>query len=152
MTTSIAQITSNNYSLSEPLRLKARQAGKIREIGCALLRLGIHTLDEQAKVLDLPRSTTWTILHGSHKASGLSAGVINSMLAAPQLPEPVRAKVIEYIEEKSSGVYGHGQTQLSRFLKTVSYEPANGLTARDGAGANENHAKTELTRRTLRRA
>ena len=64
-------------------------------------------LDDQANALGLSRSTTWTILKGRHKASGLSADIINRMLAAPRLPPLVRAKVLEYVEEKTAGRYGH---------------------------------------------
>ena len=37
--------------------LKARQSSKIREIGAALITAGFVSLDAQAKVLGLPRST-----------------------------------------------------------------------------------------------
>ena len=100
---------------------------KIGEIGSLLVSLGIQTLAEQAEVLGVPRSTAWTIRQADHKASGLSAGVINRILAAPRLPAPVRAKVIEYIEEKSSGLYGHGQTQLLRFHNGLSYRDSEGF-------------------------
>jgi hypothetical protein len=53
---------------------KARQSSKIRELRPALRRTGLIELDEQAQALGLPRSTTWKILKGGHKASGLSAG------------------------------------------------------------------------------
>ena len=42
--------------------VKARQASKIREIGKALITTGFVSLDAQAKVLGLPRSTAWRIL------------------------------------------------------------------------------------------
>ena len=80
--------------------MKARQSSKIRELGDALIAEGYLTLDEQARVLGLGRSTTWTILKGNHKTSGLSAGIINRMLAAPRLPALVRARILEYIDEK----------------------------------------------------
>jgi hypothetical protein len=73
--------------------LKARQSAKIRELKQVLVNGGIATLDEQAKALALSRSTTWTILKGIHKGSGLSATIINRILASRQLPAPVRAKV-----------------------------------------------------------
>ena len=157
--TSVTQIASE----AEPVHPKLRQAAKIGEIGSSLISLGIQTLADQAEVLGVPRSTAWTIRQADHKASGLSAGVINRILAAPRLPAPVRAKVIEYIEEKSSGLYGHGQTQLCRFVKGLSYEPANALIARGVslgsnsathhcASAMEHHPETETRQRTLRRA
>src|SRR5262245_34462076 len=96
--------------------VKARQSSKIRELGDALVTSGFHTLNEQAHALGLPRSTTWTILRGKHKASGLSAAVINQMLAAPQIPQLVRARILEYVEEKAAGSYGHSKIQLRRFV------------------------------------
>src|SRR6266498_2970458 len=82
--------------------MKARQSSKIREIGDALVAMGLLTLDEQAKALGLGRSTAWTILQASHKGSGLSAAVVNQMLAAPQLPPLVRAVILEYVDEKTA--------------------------------------------------
>src|SRR5262245_59250019 len=153
--TSDTQIASED----EPVHPKLRQAAKIGEIGSTLIGLGVQTLAEQADVLGLPRSTAWTILQADHKASGLSAGVINRILAAPRLPVPVRAKVIEYIEEKSSGSYGHGRTQLRRFADGLSDEAANALIARcrshdsssaahHCADAIEHHVETETRQRT----
>ena len=40
---------------------------KIRNICDALVAAGFETLDEQTEVLGLSRSTTWSILRGSHK-------------------------------------------------------------------------------------
>ena len=99
---------------------KARQRCKIREIGDALVASGFSTLDEQAQALGLNRSTTWTILKANHKNSGLSATVISRMLSAPHLPPLVRATIIEYIEEKSEGFYGHRKLPLRRFTRTLS--------------------------------
>src|SRR5262245_21005041 len=80
--------------------MKARQSTKLTEIKEALGTAGIHTLDEQARALGLNRITTWTILRDNHKNSGLSAATINRILAVPQMPPLVRAKVLEYVEEK----------------------------------------------------
>src|SRR5712691_1740647 len=102
--------------------MKARQASKIKALGDALVTAGFVTLDEQAEALDLPRSTTWTILKANHKASGLSATIINRMLAAPQLPTLARAKLLEYIREKSAGLYGGSRCQLRRFASRVSID------------------------------
>src|SRR5204863_6851493 len=66
--------------------MKARQALKIRELGDALVAAGYASLDQQAKILGLPRSTTWTIIRADHKSSGLSAAVINRILSTSQLP------------------------------------------------------------------
>ena len=101
---------------------KARQRSKIRELADALVTSGFSTLDEQAEVLGLCRSTVWTLLKANHKSSGLSAAVINRMLSAPQLPNLVRVKIIEYLEEKSEGFYGHNKLQLRRFTGGLSVE------------------------------
>ena len=98
---------------------RALQAEKIREVGEALASSGLVTLDEQAEALGLCRSTTWTILQANHKNSGLSATVLNIMLNSPRLPPAVRAKILEYVEEKIAGRYGHGRLQLSRFAKRL---------------------------------
>lgn len=100
--------------------MKARQTSKIREIGDALLASGFSTLDEQAKLLGLSRSTVWTLLKANHKNSGLSAAVISRMLSAPQLPALVRAKIIEYTKEKSEGIYGHRKLPLRRFTRSLA--------------------------------
>ena len=91
---------------------KARQLSKIRELRLALRRAGLIGLDEQARALGLPRSTTWKILKGGHTASGLSAMVISRMLSEPRLPPVVRTKILEYVREKADGLYGHGKREL----------------------------------------
>ena len=101
--------------VSVRMKEKARQSSKIRELSEAVEAAGFVTLDEQAKVLGLPRSTAWTIRRASHKASGLSASIINRMLAAPALPLLVRARILEYVEEKTAGLYGGSQSQRRRF-------------------------------------
>ena len=88
---------------------------KIRELAETVEAAGFLTLEEQAKILGLPRSTVWTIRRGSHKASGLSASIIKRMLAAPTLPPLVRAKILEYVQEKVAGLYGGSQRQCRRF-------------------------------------
>jgi hypothetical protein len=102
--------------------IKARQSTKIRELGDALASAGFRTLDEQATALGLCRSTTWTILRANHKASGLSASIINRMLVSRQLPPLVRAKVLEYIAERAAGLHGHNETQRRRFTARLSIE------------------------------
>ena len=99
---------------------KLQQSAKIREIGEALAASSVRTLDHKAEVLGLSRSTTWALLQGNHKSSGLSVMVINRMLAAPELPPVVRAKVIEYVDEKAAGRYGHSKTVRRRFVMRLS--------------------------------
>src|SRR3954462_1320887 len=94
---------------------KALQSHKIKQIGEALVAAGVSNLDAQASALGLCRSTTWALLQASHKHSGLSAGVINTILQSKRLPPEVRSKVLEYVEEKISGQYGHRPQQISRF-------------------------------------
>ena len=106
------------YSLNADM--KARQSSKIRELAEAVEAAGFVTLDEQAKVLGVARSTAWTIRRASHKASGLSASIINRMLAAPELPLLVRAKILEYAGEKAAGLYGGSQNQRRRFTARLS--------------------------------
>src|SRR5215467_8007356 len=109
--------------------MKKRQSLKIREIGDALVTEGFITLDEQARALGLSRSTTWTLLQANHKTSGLSAAVINRMLAQPELPSAVHAKILEYVEEKSAGIYGHSPRQVRRFTERLSLERLNRMRA-----------------------
>jgi hypothetical protein len=95
--------------------MKSDPSSPIQRIGDALVTEGFVTLDEQAKALGLPRSTTWTILRANHKKSGLSAAIVDQILKAPRLPGPVRAKVLQYVEEKSAGLHGHNKLQQRRF-------------------------------------
>ena len=100
--------------------MKNRQSYKIKQLRDALATAGFVTLDKQAKVLGVCRSTTWTILKGNHKNSGLSATTINHILLAPQLPSVVRDQILEYVEEKAAGSYGHSEKQRSRFIARLS--------------------------------
>jgi hypothetical protein len=97
-------------------KMKARQSAKIREVAEALASQGIVTLDAQAEALGLCRSTTWTIVKSSHKSTGLSATVISRILAAQQLSPLVRSKVLEYVEEKVVGRYGHSEKLRRKFV------------------------------------
>src|SRR5262245_7790525 len=101
------------------LELKARQIAKIREIRDALVESGHVALDDQASVLGISRSTTWTVVGGTHKTSGLSASVIARMLAAPRLEPAVRSKILEYVSEKSNGHYGGTKRRLRVFIRRV---------------------------------
>jgi hypothetical protein len=66
----------------------------------------------------------WKILKGDRKGSGLSAMVISRMLSAPTLPPVVRAKILEYVREKTNGLYGHGKRELLIFSARVLYANA----------------------------
>ena len=100
--------------------VKARQASKIRQLGNALVTAGLLTLDQQAAALGLSRSTTWTILKANHKASGLSATIINRMLASPRLPLCARSIILEYVAAKAAGAYGGSKAQRCRFAARLS--------------------------------
>jgi len=104
------------------MEMKGRQSSKIRELAEAVVSAGFLTLDEQAKLLGVPRSTAWTIRRASHKASGLSTSIINRMLAAPKVPAPIRTKILEYVEEKAAGLYGGNQSQRHSFSRRLSLE------------------------------
>jgi len=101
---------------------KDRQSLKIKELSAALVEAGFSSLDEQANALGLPRSTTWTILRAKHKNYGLSAAVVRRILHKPGLNRRVRAKVVEYVQEKVAGSYGHNKIQLRRFTEHLSFE------------------------------
>jgi hypothetical protein len=98
---------------------KARQSRRIRELRIALRSAGLIGLDDQARALGLPRSNTGKILKGDHKASGLSAMVISRMLSEPRLPPIVRTKILEYVREKTDGLYGHGKRELLIFSARI---------------------------------
>ena len=97
-----------------------RQQEAIRRIGEALVRCGYVSIEEQAAALNLPRSTTWTVLKANHKTSGLSASIIHKMLRSPELPEAARARILEYIEEKRKGSFGDNPIRLRRFDARLS--------------------------------
>ena len=99
---------------------RKQQRLKIEEIGRTLAECGFVTLDEQAYVLGLSRSTAWTVIRGTHKTSGLSAMTINRMLATDHLPLRVRLKLLEYIAEKMSGAYGDQEHRLKAFASKIS--------------------------------
>jgi hypothetical protein len=111
-----APTITNPVVLSE---MKARQTAKIRELRQALIDAGVRTLDAQADALGLARSTAWTILKTCHKASGLSAAIIERMLGS-KLPPRARAIIVEYVEEKSFGLYGGSRRQQQRFAVRLS--------------------------------
>jgi hypothetical protein len=62
----------------------------------------------------------WTIKESIHKSSGLSAHLINQMLSSPTLPPHVRQKIIEYVEERMTGAYGHNRAQRRRFAARLA--------------------------------
>jgi oligoribonuclease (3'-5' exoribonuclease) len=102
--------------------MKSRQAAKIGELVEALESSGFDTVAAQAQMFGLSRSTMWVIRKHNHKSSGLSARVINCMSSSRQVPALVRAKIIEYIAEKTAGLYGHCRAQRRRFVAQLNAE------------------------------
>jgi len=104
---------------------------------------GLVALDDQAQALGLSRSTTWTLLRGVHKSSGLSTATVNKILSAPRLPPKVRLKVLEYVSDKVTGTYGDRSDRLKayvrrldpRHLQAVSLAPAKSAPGADAAAA-----------------
>ena len=96
--------------------MRASQVNKIRELRQALIDAGFVSLDQQATALGLPRSTTWAVLKGNHKCSGLRAGLIARMWGAPKLPPPAKKILADYVTAKSRGAYGHSDVMRKRFI------------------------------------
>jgi hypothetical protein len=105
-------------------RLRERQTFRIKELAETLEAVGFVSLDEKANALGLSRSTTWTILKAKHKNYGLSAAVLNRVLRKPDLNSRVSAKIMEYVQEKAAGSYGHNDAQLYRFVRHLGEKSA----------------------------
>jgi hypothetical protein len=120
--------------------MKRRQSAKIREIRTALVASGVVGLDNQARALGTSRSTAWTILKGNHKASGLSAALVNRILGAPQLPALVRAKLLEYAADKAAGRYGHSVVVRSKFVRSLTEKSAGELRLESVVSLSEDAA------------
>ena len=71
-------------------------------------------------MLGLPRITARRILSAEHKGTGLSARIICRMLSSSELPVLVRAKIMEYAEEKAAGIYGGTERQRRRFTAKLT--------------------------------
>lgn len=149
--------TANRDELStRSTERKNLQREKIREIGEALIASGFGHVEEQSRILNVPRSTAWVILQAKHKASGLSASIIQRMLASSDLPPTVRRKVFEYVDEKTNGLYGDSKPQLLRFrTRLVEYGilPADGINpgrSQRKTKALNGHQRKEVLREGLR--
>jgi hypothetical protein len=129
-------------------RMKARQRSKIAELRTALAAAGILTLDEQAEVLALSRSTTWSILSATHKTSGLSASVIIRMLASPRLPARARGTIHEYVQERLAGLYGHSERRRREFAVSLSIAQLKDFIVE--AALRNNHRRLQSHRRLQR--
>ena len=111
------ETSSSSFSLRE---MKARQSRKIQELRKALCAGGPVSFCEQAALLGLCRSTTWAVLMRPYKSSGMTAAVINRMLASQKLPSQARTIIFEYIAEKGGGLYGHSRSQCRKFISRLS--------------------------------
>jgi hypothetical protein len=96
--------------------LRAKQAETLRALRRALIANGIDSVEDQARVLGLPRSTTWFILQSNHKWRGLNAAQVVRMLQSQRLPEEARRVVIRYVVERVEGAYGHTQVMRRKFV------------------------------------
>lgn len=103
--------------------MKARQAQKIQELRESVFQVA-SGLREQAELLGLGRSTAWKVLHRPYKHSGLTAGVLNRILASPKLPPRIREIAMCYIAEKGSGLYGHNPRQQQTFASQIEFNSA----------------------------
>jgi hypothetical protein len=112
------------------MAMRARQTQRIRDIRAALISSGFVSLDQQTQALGLSRSTTWAVLQGNHKCTGLRAGLVVRMLASPKLPRNVRTILLTYVVERMQGAYGHGQPQRRRFVAQLQ---RHGLTSPAGS-------------------
>ena len=108
------------------------QSAKIRELRQALVASGFPTLGQQAMALGLSRSTAWTVLKGNHKGSGLSATIIKRMAASPQIPAAAKKILLEYIEQKCAGAYGHSKDRVREFQTQIAN--ASGLRVDESQG------------------
>ena len=137
------------FTLAE---LKARQRDKIEEIRSALVVAGARTLDQQAKLLGLSRSTTWSILKANYKSSGLSAGIINRILASPRLPPRARHQILEYIDERLAGVYGHSERRRRQFATSLAIATADQRALQQRTGFNVEFRRRNPVRRHISQA
>ena len=105
---------------------RIRHEQKIQEIGEALIAEGLTTLGKQAAALGLVRSTAWFILQAKQKRAGITTATLLRMLESAHLPQTVRQKVLQYVAEKSAGLYGHKGRCLRDFKAQFdSYSPGN---------------------------
>lgn len=122
---------------------KTKQAAKIAALRETLVRHGCDSLQKQAAVLGVSRSTAWYVLNGNYKGSGLSASVLKRILASPTLPEAARALIEEYVAEKLSGTYGHDRLRLKRFRDRLGVAPRSAIVQSERTQASANNGSPE---------
>jgi hypothetical protein len=113
------QVNASTQSPASLAYMKARQRAKLAELRSALVNAGLVSLDARANALNLSRSTTWAVLKGNHKASGLSAAVINRIVLSQQIPASARVILFQYVEEKVAGAYGHSHQRVQIFRRQL---------------------------------
>ena len=96
--------------------LRAKQGETLRTLRQALVANGIDSLDDQARALCLPRSTTWFVLQSHHKCRGLNAAQVIRIWRSQSLPENARSVIIRYVHERSAGAYGHTKVMRRKFV------------------------------------
>lgn len=109
------QQTADCEALAKLELLREKQAETLRALRQTLIANGIDSLDEQAKALCLPRSTTWFVLQSNYKCRGLNAAQVVRMLRSQRLPENVRSIIVRYVHERSIGAYGHTAVMRRKF-------------------------------------
>ena len=113
------QSTAEPTTSSSTRNIKLKQCAKIAELRQALLIAGFQSLDRQALALGVGRSTAWSVLKAGHKSTGLTGSIIRRISSSPELPGNVRLVLEEYVAQKLSGVFGHGEKQLRRFRSAL---------------------------------
>lgn len=109
------QLCTAAASRSTQREMKLQQCAKIADLRQALLSAGCCSLNAQSAALGLSRSTSWIVLKGGHKSSGLTGSIVRRMLESPQLPAAARLVIEQYVAQKMAGAYGHDQKQIERF-------------------------------------
>jgi hypothetical protein len=105
--------------------IKARQSAKIRQLAEAAKLTGLHTLDELASALGIPRSTAWTIRNGGHKASGLSVSIIDSHVIRAEASAVRSHNTARIHRRENSGLYGGNERQRRLFCVRLKIENEN---------------------------
>jgi hypothetical protein len=82
----------------------------LAEIRKALVESGHTSLDDQARVLGLARTTAWTVITCQHKLGRLQLNTTMKILANPHLPPAVRAAVETY----SASLHAHQKPRGAR--------------------------------------
>jgi len=109
---------SEQSAIKSRRRAKHRQASKLAQIRKALVADGFDSAGKQAIALGVSRPTAWALLNRDKRA-GPSSMVVKRILSSPNLPPAARRRIEEYVEEKISGLYGHGEKSRRRFRDQI---------------------------------